>query len=308
MTYILFAALFLTLLFFALLYLLYYKAFYHEPKEYKTVKLPKKWLGDNYDKCKTLYDAAAAEKYDEVYITAFDGTKLFGRLYIKDTKKPFVIMMHGYKGTALIDFCGGSAMINEFGYNKLIIDQRAHGKSGGHTITFGVKECRDCISWVEYLINSYGGDIKIGLIGVSMGAATVTMATGLDMPHQVKCVIADCGYSSPADIIRKVMRDMHMPTAFYPLVRLSAKIFGSFSPDEYSSIEAVKKSKTPLLIIHGEADSFVPCYMSREIFDACAAPKQILTVASADHAVSAFADEKAYKNAVNGFINKYLAC
>lgn len=294
-------------LFFALLYLLYYKAFYHKPKEYKTVKLPKKWLGDNYDKCKRLYDAAAAEEYDEVYITAFDGTKLFGRLYIKDIKKPFVIMMHGYKGVAFIDFCGGSAMINEFGYNKLIIDQRAHGKSGGHTITFGVKECRDCISWIEYLVKTYGDGIKIGLIGVSMGAATVTMATGLDTPSQVKCVIADCGYSSPRDIIRKVMRDVHMPVALYPLIRLSAKLFGGFSPDEYSSVEAVKRSKIPLLIIHGESDSFVPCYMSHEIYDACASPKQLLTVAGADHAVSAFADEKAYKNAVNGFINKYLA-
>lgn len=294
------------LLFFGLLYLLYCKAFYHKPKVYKDVKLPKKWLGDNYDRCKELYDAAAAEEYEAVNIISSDETPLFGRLYLRDAKKPFVIMMHGYKGTALIDFCGGSAMVNRFGYNKLIVDQRAHGMSGGHTITFGVKECHDCVDWINYILSRFG-DVKIGLIGVSMGAATVTMATGLDLPPQVKCVIADCGYSSPKAIIRKVMRDIHLPTFLYPMVRLSAKIFGGFSPDEYSSVEAVKKSKTPLLIIHGEADSFVPCYMSHEIYDACVPPKHILTIAGADHAVSAFADSAAYESAVNGWINKYLA-
>lgn len=294
------------LLFFGLLYLLYCKAFYHKPKVYKDVKLPKKWLGDNYDRCKELYDAAAAEEYEAVNIISSDGTPLFGRLYLRDAKKPFVIMMHGYKGTALIDFCGGSAMVNRFGYNKLIVDQRAHGMSGGHTITFGVKECHDCVDWINYILSRFG-DVKIGLIGVSMGAATVTMATGLDLPPQVKCVIADCGYSSPKAIIRKVMRDIHLPTFLYPMVRLSAKIFGGFSPDEYSSVEAVKRSKTPLLIIHGEADSFVPCYMSHEIYDACVSPKHILTIAGADHAVSAFADSAAYESAVNGWINKYLA-
>lgn len=294
------------LLFFGLLYLLYCKAFYHKPKVYKDVKLPKKWLGDNYDRCKELYDAAAAEEYEAVNIISSDGTPLFGRLYLRDANKPFVIMMHGYKGTALIDFCGGSAMVNRFGYNKLIIDQRAHGMSGGHTITFGVKECHDCVDWINYILSRFG-DVKIGLIGVSMGAATVTMATGLDLPPQVKCVIADCGYSSPKAIIRKVMRDIHLPTFLYPMVRLSAKIFGGFSPDEYSSVEAVKRSKTPLLIIHGEADSFVPCYMSHEIYDACVSPKHILTIAGADHAVSAFADSAAYESAVNGWINKYLA-
>ncbi len=294
------------LLFFGLLYLLYCKAFYHKPRVYKDVKLPKKWLGDNYDRCKELYDAAAAEEYEAVNIISSDGTPLFGRLYLRDAKKPFVIMMHGYKGTALIDFCGGSAMVNRFGYNKLIIDQRAHGMSGGHTITFGVKECHDCVNWINYVLSRFG-DVKIGLIGVSMGAATVTMATGLDLPPQVKCVIADCGYSSPKAIIRKVMRDIHLPTFLYPMVRLSAKIFGGFSPDEYCSVEAVKRSKTPLLIIHGEADSFVPCYMSHEIYDACVSPKHILTIAGADHAVSAFADSAAYESAVNGWINKYLA-
>lgn len=305
MIYLIISAL-VVLLFFGLLYLLYCKAFYHKPKVYKNVKLPKKWLGDNYDRCKELYDAAAAEEYEDVNIISSDGTPLFGRLYLRDAKKPFVIMMHGYKGTALIDFCGGSAMVNRFGYNKLIIDQRAHGMSGGHTITFGVKECHDCVDWINYVLSRFG-DIKIGLIGVSMGAATVTMATGLDLPPQVKCVIADCGYSSPQAIIRKVMRDIHLPTFLYPMVRLSAKIFGGFSPDEYSSVEAVKRSKTPLLIIHGEADSFVPCYMSHEIYDACVSPKHILTIAGADHAVSAFADSAAYESAVNGWINKYLA-
>lgn len=296
----------LAALFFAVSYAFYTITFYHMPKVYREVRLPRQWLGDSYDSCKACYDKVAAEKYEEVNITAQDGTHLCGKLYMLDPSKPFAMMMHGYKSVALVDFCGGYEMVDELGYNKLIIDQRAHGKSGGHTITFGIRESDDCLSWVKYLTDRFGKDIKIALIGVSMGAATVTMATGRAMPPEVKCVIADCGYSSPKEIIIKVMRDRHIPASMYLFAKTGARIFGGFSVEEYSSAEAVRHSATPILFIHGEADSFVPCDMSRELYAACISQKRLLTVEGAEHAVSAVVDAKAYREAVFGWLHLYM--
>lgn len=135
---------------------------------------------------------------------------------------PVQIMMHGYKSGAERDFCGGAQIAVQGGYHVLLVDQRAHGKSEGRCLTFGIQERYDCRAWVNYAVGRFGADTKILLYGVSMGAATVLMAGGLNLPRNVVGIVADCGYSSPAAIIRKVIRDQHLPIfPVYYLVRLA---------------------------------------------------------------------------------------
>ena len=78
-----------------------------------------------------------------------------------------------------------------------------------------------------------------------MGAATAMITSGYDdLPENIVGIVADCGYTSAEDIIKKVMRDMKLPPdLLYPFIRLGAKIFGRFDIDEFSPIEQVKKSK-----------------------------------------------------------------
>ena len=150
--------------------------------------------------------------YEAVTISAQDGTKLAVRYYHVRDGAPLQIQLHGYRGTALRDFCGGNKLARESGQNTLVVDQRAHGKSGGTTITFGIRERLDCLCWVEYASQRFGSDIPVFLSGVSMGAATVLMASELELPANVVGIIADCPYSSPEAIIRKVcQQDMHLP-------------------------------------------------------------------------------------------------
>jgi len=133
-------------------------------------------------------------------------------------------------------------------------------------LTFGIKERFDCLSWVNYAVERFGSDVKIRICGVSMGAATVLMASGLDLPKNVYCVVADCPYSSPEKIIRKVVKDLKLPhKLIYPLINLSAKIYGKFSLSETTVLDEIKKSKIPTIIIHGDDDRFVPKSMSDEI-------------------------------------------
>ena len=131
-----------------------------------------------------------AEPCERVEITSRDGLRLCGRYYRRAEGGPLDICMHGYRGTAIRDFCGGAWFSLSEGRNVLLIDERACGESAGRAITFGVKERFDCLDWIAWANARFGADTPIMLYGVSMGATTVLMASGLDLP-------ATCAASSP---------------------------------------------------------------------------------------------------------------
>mgnify|MGYP002513477673 CR=1 FL=1 len=197
-------------------------------------------------------------------------------------------MFHGYRGNADRDLCGGVQRCFSIGRSCLMVDQRAAGESQGKVITFGIKEHRDCLAWVDFMVEHFGPDVKIILTGISMGAATVLMAGGTDLPKNVIGILADCGYDSPKHIIQTVIRDqMHLPPKLcYPFVKLGARLYGHFDLDETSPVEAVQRCTVPVLFFHGEADDYVPCDMSRINYDACASRKQLVTIPGAGHGLS----------------------
>ena len=245
-----------------------------------------------------------ARPYEEIWIRSHDGLRLFARYYHHADGAPVDIAFHGYRGTAQRDMCGGFQISRMAGHNVLLVDQRAHGKSAGHCLTFGIKERFDCRTWIDYARKRFGEDVPILLYGVSMGAATVLMASGLKLPGNVRGIVADCPYSSPKDIIRKVCRDMHLPWVLvYPLIAASAKIFGAFRLTEASAAEAVQHSRIPTLIIHGEDDRFVPPEMSACI--ASARPDiERITFPDAGHGISGIVHIESYNRAVLDFIQR----
>lgn len=240
---------------------------------------------------------------EDVTITSFDGCRLYGRYYHVRDGAPLEILFHGYRSCAFRDCSGGHALSRKMGFNALVVDQRAHGKSDGHNITFGIKEHRDCLCWVEYANARFGDSTPIILSGLSMGAATVLMAAGLDLPKNVACALADSPYSAPSAIIEKVCEDMHYPVALCrPFIRLAAWLFGRFSLNECTAEEAVARAKIPLLLIHGEDDRLVPCSMSSKIA-ACAASRAVVeTFPGAGHGLSYMADPIRYEQAVYRFL------
>ncbi len=205
--------------------------------------------------------------YESVYITSHDGLRLHGRYYHKADGLPLAIQCHGYKSTPMRDFSGGAVMTMEMGFNVLLIEQRAHEKSEGNTICFGGKEKYDLLRWIDYAINRFGEQTKIMLYGISMGAATVILASALELPKNVLGAVADCPYSSAKAIIKNTIRSMGLPAAvLYPLVRLGGIIFGKIDASKVDVALAAKNRRIPILLIHGTGDTFVPCYMSDEIY------------------------------------------
>ncbi len=310
MTYwILLILLALLLAILALSYLCYRMTFLVLPKHRTSpYKIPNEYQNSPlHGKMFALIGAAVKLPYEDVYVTSKDGLRLHGRYYETAPGAPVQILFHGYHGHPLRDFCGGLQLALQSGCNAILIDERAHGESEGKCLSFGVLERHDCCQWIDYAAKRFGKETPIILAGVSMGAATVLMASELTLPRNVVGIIADCGYSSPKEIICRVIRQMKYPVKTgYALVRLSGKIFGGFDIEAYSPIEAVKNTDIPILFIHGEADDFVPCEMSRRMFEECAAKKEILTVPRAKHVMSYVVDEEAYREMTQKFLREIL--
>lgn len=305
---ILISFLLLLVAFFVVIFYVYRVAFYSRKKgQSDPYAIP---YGDQYDPHKSemleLIDKIVERECEDVYTTSFDGLKLHGRYYHVQDDAPVNIGFHGYRATALRDFCVGANESLKRGHNLLLIDQRGQGKSEGHTITMGVKEHKDVLSWVEYINSRFGTDTKIVLYGVSMGAASVVMSTALDLPENVKGVIADCPYSSPKDILLDVCKkDMSInPKLAYPFIYLAARVLGGFDINEIDCKRAVKNSKIPVLILHGEDDRYVPCYMSEEIYSANVSKVSRHTFKDAGHGISFFSDKERYRKITEEFFQK----
>lgn len=245
---------------------------------------------------------ARALPQEHFEITSFDGLKLRGIFYEYAPGAPIEIMFHGYRGCAERDLPGGVQRCFRVGRSALLVDQRGGGRSEGSTISFGINERRDCLKWIDFVIGKFGSDVKIILTGISMGAATVMMAAGEDLPENVVGILADCGYSSPKEIILKVIGEMGLPPKLsYPFARLAARLFGHFDLEETSPVEALKKCKVPVIFYHGEADAFVPCDMSRACFNACASRKKLVTIPGAGHGLSYAVEPDRYVETLKEF-------
>ncbi len=242
-----------------------------------------------------------------VQTTSYDGLKLSGRYYHQSDDAPLCICFHGYRGSAIFDMSIMGQFLQNEGYNVILVDQRAHFHSGGHTITYGIRERRDVLSWIKYANERFGSDKPIYLFGISMGATTVVMASGLNLPDNVKMICADCPFSSPKDIIYYVAKRWYkFPNLLWALIRASALVYGHLIiPRNITAANAVKNTNKPILLIHGEADYFVPKEMSEKIKQSNPDCVELHTFPGAYHGVSYFADPERYISIVRDFIERH---
>ncbi len=246
---------------------------------------------------------------EEVTIRSRDGLSLYGMIFEpKQPPRATIILFHGYRSFPEHDF-GGILQhyLEECGFRMLLVDHRAHGKSEGKYITFGVLEKDDCVDWVRYIADRYGADQPIILDGMSMGATTVLLASAEDLPKNTVGILADCGYTTPDAILRKVGRDLRLPVGFLlPGVYFLCRANG-FDPRTVSAPLALAKNKISLLLVHGEDDGFVPHYMGLQNYSAASEPKTMLSVPKADHGMSYFVDKTAVLGALTAFFDQVLS-
>ena len=270
------------------------KNYYHIPKEYQHERKKMRELVENLSKI----------PFEQVFTYSHDGLKLSAKYYHVSDDAPIQIQFHGYRGSGIRDFSGGNLLARELGFNTLLVDQRAHGDSEGCTISFGVVERYDVISWCNYCVKNFP-KAKIYLAGVSMGAASVIMAAELDLPSNVKGIIADCSYSSQKEVIKLSCKNMKVPPSLmFPFIALGGKLFGKFDINERTPLQAIPNAKVPIMLIHGEEDEIVPIQMAHQMEQASCGKAKLYTFANASHGISYIVNPIRYKQLAIDFINK----
>ncbi len=244
---------------------------------------------------------------EDVFISSDEGLRLHGFWVEAEKPRGTVLFAHGYRSTMLVDFGLAFDLYYNLGMNLLIPEQRCHGMSKGCYITFGVKESRDMQAWIDFH-NRTNANLPVLLSGLSMGASTMLFLADRDLPENVKGIIADCGFTSPKDIISHVFRKVtHLPAGPSLLVtEFLTRVFAGFSLSQCDTRRSLLNSKLPVLLVHGTADDFVPCEMTKQAYDACTSPKKLFLVEGASHGVSFLIEQKKYTDMVGEFLNTYI--
>lgn len=265
------------------------KLFYAESKKHA------KYGDDLRERKAWLRRMCLSDSAEKLHITSHDGLTLEARFLKNPDQCGIVLMFHGYRSNPVQDFASVAREIYEAGFSLLFPDQRSHGASEGRYISYGIFEGVDAALWSRLLASMYPSSSQI-LYGVSMGAATVIAAQDNSLPENVAGIAADCSYTSPSDICKKVLRyDYHLP--IFPIYNIAAfftKKFAGFDFDCISCTDILKKSSLPILIFHGKADSFVPYKMGEALRDAASDRAVFLSVENASHAESSLAEREKY--------------
>ncbi len=284
---------------------LYLRIFYNDLKgKPETLEpLKGKLYEPFFDRSLALIKKALAIPFEQVTLKVGKHRKLCARYYFNSNDAPTAILVHGYKGNGIRDFSGGVQEVIKRGNNVLVIDHYGHNLSSGRTITFGVKEKYDVMRWIDY-INKRNNNPDIYLYGISMGAATVLMCSGLNLPSNVKAIIADCPYRSAKEEIKFTMNKMGFKYApLAPFVHLSAFIFARFNLNKGEVRDYLKNNKLPILLIHGNSDDIVPVTNSRKIKEEFPYIKYF-EFEGAPHGLSYFVDYEKYAKELDNFLDE----
>ncbi len=243
------------------------------------------------------------QELEKVEIKSREGIKLTGRFLKHTDAERVVLMFHGWRGRWDQDGAALAKGLYEKKSSILLVNQRAHQTSGGKYIGFGVLERYDCLKWLEYLVQNTNPSLPIYLSGISMGAATVLMTSGLELPERVAGVIADCGFTTPYEMIRifakKFFKSKEIEMA--DAVNCLCKKKAGYDLKEYSTLEAMKSCSVPVFFAHGTKDMFVPYEMTVQNYEACVSKKKLLSVEGAVHTGSYLSDPQKYMDELAEF-------
>jgi len=304
-------ALLLVMVYFAVCALLVHKFLHREPDNSERF-LDKLEKGGDHEHAEVIRQERKwypAQPKEDVWMETFDGLRLHGNLLEQPEGKHArgtLLLAHGYRGSGYVDFSCALRPYYELGFNLLVIDQRAHLQSEGEYITMGVRERFDLRLWALWLLQKYGEDHPVIMDGISMGAASVLMAAGLDLPRNIRGIIADCGFTSPRDIFQSVMTSsIKLPTFLLWGADICCRVMAGFSIDGASTTEALRENKLPLLLLHGQDDLFVPCWMTEKSAAAAVhCEKTVLLVPKAGHGLSFLVDRERVYAALVEFLDK----
>jgi len=238
----------------------------------------------------------------EVRVASPFGYELYGIFIPVKSARGTVIITHGitfslYGSVKYID------LFRKRGWNILLYDHRAHGRSGGHFKTYGFYEKHDLKAWTDWVGNR--GEV-VAVMGESYGAAVALQAAPL-IP-EVAFIVADCAFSDLPSLLKYHLKhDYHLPA--FPLYHLSdllARLRAGFSYEQVNPLTIITNQniRIPILFTHGEQDDFTPTQMSVNMYNIYPGPKRLYLSPGAGHGLAFWTHPAEYDEQVGEFLKE----
>ncbi|MDL2214537.1 alpha/beta hydrolase [Clostridia bacterium OttesenSCG-928-O13] len=258
-----------------------------------------------YDEDRAWFDESG---YYRAETQSFDGLTL-SAFVVENPAHPdnWVFVLHGYNSASWLMVSWAHAFY-DMGFSVIMPDARGCGRSEGDFFGMGWYDRLDLLDWIDGVNENFAPQ-NIVLFGISMGGATVMMASGEELPQNVRAIVEDCGYTNAKDEFAFQLKQLFGLPAF-PIMNFTetvARVRAGYWLAEADAVKQVAKSQTPTLFIHGEKDTFVPAAMVDEVYAAASCPKEKLVVADAGHGGSASKDEALYWDTIRAFVMPLLA-
>lgn len=274
----------------------------------KIVVYPKKKsYEDGYEyqiKKLNLEDFYNSLKKEEITLKSDYGYDIKGIFIPNSNSNKCIILCHGI--TVNINY--SVKYIKPFynrGFSIFMYDHRNHGLSGGDYTSMGYFEKFDLKTCANYIFNKLGDDISLGVLGESMGAATVLQYCSID--KRIDFCIEDCGYSDVFDLFRHRLKEDYKIN-FIPLLYIAdilMKFKYSWNFKSASPITFIKDIDIPILFIHGDKDDYVPTYMVYDLFNSkTTGIRDIYIAKDAKHADALISNPNKYDAVIGSFLDK----
>lgn len=248
------------------------------------------------------------QNMQDCYVKSRDGLVLHARYLPAKNARRFVLLSHGYKGSGFGDFAYTARFLHENHCNLLFIDQRCCGRSQGEYITFGAMEQYDVQKWAYHIARKNKKRLPIYLYGESMGAASVLMASGHELPEDVRGIIADCGFRSMRGQVQDMAKNwFHLHWIGLLLFRLDlfCRALAGFRMKDADTTSALRRNRRPILFFHGAQDTYVDVKNARYNYAVCRAPKELYVIPEARHLCSPYEAPDLYREKLLNFFASY---
>ncbi|HKL93994.1 MAG TPA: alpha/beta hydrolase [Clostridia bacterium] len=279
-------------------------------KPYSDFGIPRHWtekrLAINAKRKPAMEEYKRTEK-ESLEIKSFDNLTLRAKLWRVENSNKLIICIHGYSSHPAREFSNIAPYLHGLGYNLLFLNDRAHGDSDGKYVGFSVLDRKDLSLWIDKAVELFGENSSIFLYGISMGAATVMLVSGTQIPSAVKGAICDSGFTSPWLVLKKMIKsEAHLPCfPFLYIVNIYSKIFAKYSFKDTNTLVALKSAEIPFVFFHGSEDATVSVDMAKQNYAACKSEKELHIVEGAEHVGAYYHDKTMYENSIKSFLEKW---
>lgn len=211
-----------------------------------------------------------------------NGRTLRGWLFLPEgSDLPAVVLMHGW-GASASDLLPVARTLAAEGFCSLVIDARCHGRSDSDDFASMPRFAEDVEAAVAWLRHRPQVDpLRIALLGHSVGAGACLLAATRD--PDIAGVVSVSSMAHPGRFMHAALVRRGLPRLVASgALRYVERVVGH-RYDDFAPVRSIADVRSPVLLVHGDADTTVPVSDARQLQAASATRADLVVVPGAGH-------------------------